>query len=110
MIGLALIYFIWKYYSELAHEYYKSRWGYALLGIASYYVGSFMGGFLLAIIGTLLESDFPNNTEDVFLNLMAMPFGLGTVWGLYHLLKRNWSRNTKNSANDSLDSDLFKTT
>jgi thiamine transporter ThiT len=110
MIGLALIYFIWKYFSELAFEFEKSRWGYALLGIATYYGGTFMGGLILGIIGLLMESDFPNNMDNVALNFLALPFGFLAVWGLYHLLKRNWSRNAKNSDNDSLDSDLFKTT
>ena len=44
MLGFLLIYFIWKYYSELAVEHNKSKWGYALLGIATYYIGTFIGG------------------------------------------------------------------
>ena len=108
MLGLALIYFIWKYYSELAVEHDKHKWGYALLGIACYYGGSFIAGFIIGITAVLLGSNFMEETSDVVLGLMALPFGLLTVWGVYKILQRKWSRELKISDGDSLDSDLIK--
>ena len=106
MLGLLLIYFIWKYYSDLALEYNKNKWGYALLGIASYYAGAFMGGVILAVIGMLINSDFVSEMNSLVLNLVALPFGLLAVWGLYTLLKKKWSV-TSYPGNDSLDADLL---
>lgn len=109
MFGFLLLYFIWKYYSELALEHNKSKWGYALLGMVSYYGGAFIGGILLAAIGLLIGWDI-TNTSDIFLSLMALPFGVLSVWGLYKILERQWSKTGKSPDNDSLDSDLMKTT
>jgi hypothetical protein len=108
MIGLLLLYFIWKRYSELAVEHQKNKRGYALLGIASYYIGTFMGAFIVAIIGLLWDYDITNNISDLTLSLMAMPFGVASVIGLYKFLQNKWGKAIKNTDNDSLDSDLIE--
>ena len=108
MLGLLLIYFIWKYYSELAFEYHRSRWGYAILGIASYYAGTAMGGIILYAGCALAGSDFPEETARPLVSLICMPFGILAVWGLYKLLEKNWARTGRNTDNDSLDADLIK--
>jgi len=42
MLGLILIYFIWKYYSDLAIEHNKSKWGYGILCIVTSYLCRFV--------------------------------------------------------------------
>ena len=46
MLGFILLYWIGKYFYKLAEKYQKSEWGYALLGIGSYYGGILLAGFL----------------------------------------------------------------
>jgi hypothetical protein len=103
MLGFLLLYFIWKYYSELAVEYDKHKWGYVLLGIATYYIGTFVGGFVIGLILELMGSD----VSDLLLTFIALPFGLLSVWGLYKILQNRWSKESANSDNNSLDSDLI---
>ena len=108
MLGLALIYFIWKYFSELAVEHDKNKWGYGLLGIACYYGGSLLAGIIIGLSAVFLGSGFIEDTNEMVLGLIALPFGILTVWGVYKLLQRRWSRELKTSEGDSLDSDLIK--
>jgi len=37
MFGIILIYWVGKYFYQLAIEFNKSKWGYAVLGLATYY-------------------------------------------------------------------------
>lgn len=110
MLGLLLIYFIWKYYSELAVTNNKSKW-YGLLGIASYYIGTFIGGFVVAMVSILLSgSNAIDEMNDFVLALIALPFGLLSVWGLYIILKKRWSNTDEHSNSDSnsLDGHLIE--
>jgi hypothetical protein len=108
MLGLALLYFIWKYYSELAVEHGKNKWAYALLGIACYYGGSFLAGIIIGLSAVYLGSNFMEDTSEMVLGLIALPFGILTVWGVYKILQRRWSKEAVLSEGDSLDSDLIK--
>lgn len=107
ILSLLLLYFIGKAFYELAHDYNKSRWGYAILGIISYYAGTFIGGAVLAIIGLLAHSDFPRNQPKIILGLMAIPFGLLGCWLFYRILVGVWNRGIMLKNDDTLDSDLL---
>lgn len=107
MLGLLLIYFIWNQYSELAYDHNKSKWGYSLLGIASYYIGTFVGGMVMAIIDLIAGTHFLDESSYIILSLISLPFGLLFVWGLYKILEKKW--NTKKiREDDSLDHDLLE--
>lgn len=106
MIGLLLIYFIGKAFYELAFEHNKSPWGFAIIGIVCYYAGSFVGGIILGVIGILAGSDFVSTTPDILLSLMGVPFGLLFCWGLYVILKKNWSKKQA-IGSEALDSNLI---
>lgn len=93
MLGFVLIYFIGRYFYNLADEHGRSKWGFAVLGVVAYYAGTFIGGVLIAM---LLEfNNSLDNTEDILLGLMAMPLGLLTCWGFYRILKKQWSAGKK---------------
>lgn len=89
MISILAIFFIGKYFYELAQDYYKHRWLYAILGIVSYYLGTLMGGIIIGVLSELFvwNIDFENN---LMLLLIAIPFGLLFTIILYFLLKRKW--------------------
>jgi hypothetical protein len=92
MIGLFLLYFIGKTFYNLAHEYDKQRWLYAILGVISYYAGTYIGGILLVIILEFAAPGFVDSTDDIVLGLIIMPFGLLACWGLHTILKKKWSQ------------------
>ena len=107
MIGIILIYFIWKGYSELAIEHNKSKWGYGLLGIATYYIGTFIAGIAIAIIDIIANTQIIEESNDIVLNLIALPFGLFFVWGLFKILENKWKAK-KIGDDNSLDQDLLE--
>lgn len=93
MLGLILLYFIGKKFYELADEFEKSKWGFAILGIAFYYIG---GLSLLFILGILFEVFSPGSVSgnEYSYSLFVIPFGLLTVYLLYIYLEKKWKRET----------------
>lgn len=103
MLGLILIYFIGKAFFDLAGEYNKSEWGFAILGIISYYFGTFIGGIILVMIGTFTGSDFFETSHRIILSLLSMPFGLLVCWIFYRILSSEWKyKSGKNSVGDDV--------
>jgi len=90
MLGILLIFFIGKYFYELAQDYYKHRWLYGILGIAVYYLGTMIGGFIVAILSELFLWDL-NFESTLTLTFIAFPSGLLFAGVFYFLLKRNWN-------------------
>ncbi|CAM1344356.1 hypothetical protein [Tenacibaculum amylolyticum] len=91
MLGLILLYFIGKKFYELADEFEKSKWGFAILGIASYYIG---GLSILFVLGMLFEIFSPGSisgNENSY-SLLVIPFGLLTVYILYMYLEKKWKK------------------
>ncbi|MFK7810517.1 MAG: hypothetical protein AB8F74_22110 [Saprospiraceae bacterium] len=107
MLGLLLLYFIGKKFSELAKDYNKKTWVYILLGIVSYYLGTFVGGIVLVIVLDMFFSIAIEEIDDFVIGLMAMPFGLLMCWGYYRLLVRNWSKQKPILSSDILDDDFL---
>lgn len=109
MIGLVLLYFIGKSYYDLAGQYQKSKWGFAILGIVSYYVGGFLGRILVAIVYEVGMSGSIDDMNYVALSIIALPFGALTCWGLYQILKNQWSKVPAiNASEDILDANLIE--
>lgn len=92
MLGLLLLYFIGKYFAELAEKYYKNKWLYAILGIVVYYATTFLFGLLLGVIQLLTGTDLVSGVPDIVLGLIALPFGLGGCWLTHFILKRIWEK------------------
>ncbi len=107
MLGLFLLYFIGKAFYQLAFEFEKNNWGFAILGIITFYAGTFIGGIILGIIGLLANSDFMETMPNLALSLLSLPFGLLACWGLYKILENRWSRPKTVQPNDSLDSNIL---
>lgn len=109
ILFLLVLYFIWKYYTELAIKYKKNKWGYFLVGVASYFGGSLILGLILGVIVGLTDSNFLEETDEKLLGIISFPINLGSVWSVYQILKKRWEKGRLNSDNDSLDSDLIRT-
>ncbi len=108
MLGILLIYLIGKKFYDLAGNYEKSQWTYAVLGVLSYYIGTFIAGIAIVIFLDLFEITSVDDVDDFVLGLVAIPFGLLSCWGVYHLLIRNWEKKTISNNLDILDIDLIK--
>lgn len=91
MLGILLIFFIGRYFYRLAEKYDQNKWLYAILGIVTYYSGTFIGGIILAILDEffLIGINWNNNFT---LGLIALPFGLVSAYLFYFLLNKKWKK------------------
>lgn len=107
MLGIIFLYYIGKYYYELAEMHDKNKWLYAILGVASYYFSTFIAAIIAVIVRpAFLEG---SNTSDIVLDLLCLPFGLLGCYAFYKLLEKNWDAQNfgkKKSSNDLLDDHL----
>ena len=94
MLGLVLIYFIGKHYYNLAGLHEKNKWLFAIIGIVSYYAGTFVTGVVLGIVLLGFETSV-DDLNTVVLALIAFPFGIGLTILVYYLLKKNWQKTKK---------------
>ncbi len=107
MLGIVLLYFIGKSFYTLAGDHNRSQWGFAILGIVTYYALMFAGQIIVIL---LMTSDGTNidSLDDYLVALTGIPFGLLGWWGLYSLLKKQWSQNPINKpSNEILDDGLL---
>lgn len=91
MIGILFLYYIGKAFSELAHQFNKGRWLFAILGIVVFYAAQILGGIVIAIVAAYFGYDI-NEMNQLLLNLIGIPIGGLACWGFYKLLKKRWSR------------------
>jgi hypothetical protein len=91
MLGILLIYFIGKHFYKMAETYNKSKWLFAVLGVIMYYVGTFIGGVVLALLDEIfvLGINWENNFT---LGIMALPFGIALDFVFYKLLEKKWKK------------------
>lgn len=111
MLGILLIYYIGKYFYVLAGERGKSKtiqWTFAVLGVVVYYLGTFVGGMLLGVLGYAFELFDIETMNDFLISLLALPFGVLACWGFYMILKNNWKTEHDTYINDDniLDANL----
>jgi len=102
MIGLVLIYFLGKAFYELAKTNDKKKWLFAILGVLSYYLGTFIGGIVLVLIEPFTGFNVETANE-YLINFLALPFGLLSCYGFYQLLKFQWARRPSSTTEELLD-------
>src|SRR4051812_2070118 len=108
MIGLFLLYFIGKMFYELAHEHDRSRWGFAILGVVSYYAGSLViGSLIIGVLTGMGYLAFLKNVSNIVSGLLTMPLGILAAVITYKVLKLQWEKAPARN-NDSLDNDLIR--
>lgn len=108
MLGLILIFFVGKYFYDLAGRYDKSEWGYAILGVASYYAGTFIIGIIIGILGEFAIINDIEQIPSLVLTILAIPAGALTSFLTYRYLENRWDRPQDSEANSELlDSDLI---
>lgn len=104
MLGLILIYFVGRAFYRLAETYNKSKWGFAVLGVASYYAGLFLGAMLIGVVMGLIDPYMIDEMPEIAFGLMCIPLGVLACWGTYKLLERTWKQ--KRPQLDLLDAEV----
>ena len=102
MLGFILLYWIGKYFYKLAEKYQKSEWGYALLGIGSYYGGILLAGFFTGIFVELLYPGVIENSNETLLGILMLPFGLLSCYVVYTYLEKTWKKNKPKNEMDAI--------
>lgn len=94
VISLIILVFIGKYYYELAQEFEKHRWLYAILGVLVYFAAGFIVSYSIVglVLLKLIEFDFNS-----FSNLMMLEYVSGVSFAiiLYIILNIAWGRKEK---------------
>jgi hypothetical protein len=105
MLGLLLIYFIGKYFYQLATDFNKNKWVFAVIGVVTYYGGMVLFGFGLGVFLAMSDNvDFIDNNE-MLLNIIGIPVGIFSAWILYTVLKNNWKKSSKLEETELLDTE-----
>lgn len=107
MLALILIFFVGKYFFDLAGRYNRSEWGYAILGVISYYAGTFIIGIIVGVLGEFAVINDVENIPSVVLTILAIPSGALTSFLLYRYLENRWDKPTYEPPSEVLDSDLI---
>lgn len=113
IIGIFLIYFLGKTFYELAKKAGKStslQWLFAVLGVLSYYVGTFVGALIVFLcIDFFLPQYYDLMDNDIATTLIGLVFGILGCWIFYTVLKNMWNkqdRTTYIEDENILDADL----
>ena len=93
MLGLIFLYWIGKYFYNLAEEYDKNKWTYAILGIVSYYGGTIFFGLIIGIILGLFYPESIDGLDETMLSLVMIPFGILRCYLLYSYFEKTWKKN-----------------
>jgi len=91
MLGILFIYFIGRYFYRLAESHSKNKWLYAVLGVGSYYLATFLVG---AAIGIFYMDYDTIPISDLTMTLIGLPLGLLLCWLYYQFLANRWSKAT----------------
>ena len=102
MLGLILIYWIGKYFYNLADDYNKSKWGFTILGVVSYYGGLLFFGFAIGIIAEIFSPGFFDGFNETLYGLICLPLGVLTCYLLYQYLEKTWKKEEPMN-NNSID-------
>lgn len=100
MLGLIFIYWIGKYFYQLAEEFNKNKWLFAILGVVVYYAAQLIVGILIGVLAMFFNwnIDFESNIQ---MALIGIPAGAGITYLFYFLLKRKW-KSEKIEVKDSI--------
>jgi len=74
----------------MAEIYKQSKWGFAILGVASFYIGQAIFGIILYFLAAYFGWDIFDGNSDTLINFLGLPFGILTVYILYKVLEANW--------------------
>lgn len=90
MLGILLIYWIGKYFYQLADKNDQNKWLFAILGIGIYYITQIVFGVILAFLNEFGVTEI--DLDSFALNLLGIPLGLLGCYIFYILLEKFWEK------------------
>jgi uncharacterized membrane protein YeiB len=110
MIGLVLLFFAAKAFYDLAARNDRNKWLYAILGVVSYYAGTFIGGIAIALVYEIGMDGSIDDINDTLLGILGIPFGVLLCFGFYKYLQSTWSKaaSTRRGLDEVLDADFIE--
>jgi hypothetical protein len=106
MLEVVLMVFIGKSFYELAGEYSKNKWLYAISGVVSVYIGLIISGIIMALGVDIISPGSLDTVNETVLGLMVIPFALILTWLFYRFLKSSWEKGKIIDNADILDDEL----
>lgn len=91
MLGLILIYWIGKFFYQLAKDNNQNKWLFAILGIAVFYVTQFVFAIVLVILNEFGVTNV--DLEGIGIKIIAIPIGFIGCYLFYLLLQKSWKKN-----------------
>ncbi len=85
MLGLLLIYWIGKYFYQLAEKNDQNKWLFTILGIGIYYITQIAFGVILAFLNEFGVTEI--DLDSFALNLLGIPLGLLGCYIFYDLIR-----------------------
>lgn len=108
MLGILLIFFIGRYFYNLAQQYNKNGWLYAFAGILSYYAGGFLVGFAYVILAEVFLWETSESMENLLLAILSLPFGILACYLFYNQLEKQFQGKLGRNQSNTLDEELFQ--
>lgn len=102
MLGLLLVYWLGKRFYQLAEDHDQSKWGYAILGVVSYYIGTIIFGIILGVVCEIFWPGFVTSNNEFVLGLLTIPFGVLLWYLVLRYFEKKW-KNLKQTEIEEID-------
>lgn len=116
MLGIILIIFMARQFYNLAHDYNKNKWLWAILSIIIFYGVQFIASiiYILAFVGIEAEMQ-PWSSQYIVNLLVSVLTSIAAAYFLYQFLKNKWEKeedmpnddNSLNLLDDKVNSDTL---
>ena len=91
MLGLVFIYFIWKYFADMAEVYKKNKWSWGITAVVFYYGIQLLIGIALGAFYVYQGTEIGTG-EELVITLLGLLVSIGLTVALYYMLKNKWQR------------------
>lgn len=106
MIGIITLYFIGRYFYNIAEENNKNNWVFAILGVAIYFIGLVIGQMIIFAWYEIYSEYGIEDANETIVAIASIPIGLLFTFLLSKYLKKSWQQKTEIKHVDLLDEEL----
>ena len=107
MLSILLIYFVYKYFRDLARKYkVKQTWKYSLTGVVSYFGFQVLFFFVWAIVAIIMDPNYNfenNKSMNSGVGFLAMLFSMLMLYFLHKYLEKRLKQKEITSSVDEID-------
>lgn len=90
MLSIILIYYVGKKFYDLAGQFDKNKWVYAISSIVLYYASSFILGLILGVLDIYVFEWGIDWDSSIGIKIGGIAVGIITLWGFYTYLEKKW--------------------